>query len=70
MGVPVRPSLRSPFWRRSRPFPFLGCRTAEVPFLLRRSFLYNIFMDLVDDIVPIRKDIDDHIDEWDELGID
>lgn len=46
-------------------------RTARIPFLSWRSFLlYNNYMSIVEDIYPVRKNIDDQIDEWDEIGID
>ena len=37
--------------------------------VLAALFLYNRLMSIVEDIYPVRRDIDDQIDELDELGI-
>lgn len=44
--------------------------TAEIPFCLGGPFLlYNNNVSITEDIYPVRRDIDDHIDDLDDLGI-
>ena len=52
------------------PYPFWGAQDRRGPLsVLAVLFLYNKAMDIVEDLFPVRRNIDDHIDELDELGI-
>jgi hypothetical protein len=53
------------------PYPFWGAHgPPRYPFCLGGPFLYNRLMDIVEDLFPVRRDIDDHIDDYDSIGID